>query len=231
MMQKLCAARDALINHRISGVSDIRGEERPVFPEDHPTGKKRHSSKKPPVLSSKFPRLENTTPSLNDPLPNEPELPYSPSLAPSPIEVPTDAETEVFDSDQEMLLENLDPSVPEIFLNEHEQNDNGNKQEVNKRAQKEIKLKDLDPQDYERFKQAIQKEWKTNLENGAIGVIEAAEAMRIRQKLPHRIMQSRLLHVAKPIDDLSQIDQSQILNCSPSGVPCKAKTRWVARGD
>ena len=217
MMQKLCATRDVLRDHRISGVSDIRGEERPVFPEDHPTGKKRHSSKKPPVTSSKFPRLENTTPSLNDPLPNEPELPYSPSLAPSPIEVPTDAETEVFDSDQEMLLENLDPSVPEIFLNEHEQNDNGNKQE--------------DPQDYERFKQAIQKEWKTNLDNGAIGVIEAAEAMRIRQKLPHRIMQSRLLHVAKPIDDLSQIDQSQILNCSPSGVPCKAKTRWVARGD
>jgi len=43
-------------------------------------------------------------------------------------------------------------------------------------------------------------------------------------------MQSRLLHVAKPLDDASQVDPSTILECSPH-IPCKAKSRWVARGD
>ena len=231
VLQKLCATQETLRNRVISGVSDIRGEERPTFPEEHPTGKKRHSSKRPPINPSKFPKTDHQNTPNNPPIHNEPDTPYSPSIAPNPVEIPTDVETEVFDSDQEMLLESLDICEHNIFLNENKVISQTNQQDPSKRTQKEIKLKDLDTQDYERFKQAIQKEWKTNLENGAIKVVAASEAMRIRQHLPHRIMQSRLLHVAKPIDDMSQIEPSQVLNCSPSGVPCKAKTRWVARGD
>ena len=231
VLQTLCATRDALRNHNISGVSDIRGEERPMFPEEHPTGKKRYCSKKPSTITSKYPRLELPDSTQHHPIPMEPELTYSPSIAPSQAEIPTDVETEVYDSDQEMLLENLEFPNQEIFLNENQDKKCPNRPDINKRAQKEIKLRDLDSQDHERFRQAIQKEWKTNLDNGAISVVAASEAMRIRQQLPHRIMQSRLLHVAKPIDDMSQVEPSQVLNCSPNGVPCKAKTRWVARGD
>ena len=53
--------------------------------------------------------------------------------------------------------------------------------------------------DYELFKQAIKKEWETNLSNGAIKVVDPQTAQKIRQQNPSRIMQSRLLHVAKPI--------------------------------
>eukprot|EP00435_Cladocopium_sp_Y103_P029207 s2890_g7.t1 len=231
VLQKLCAARDVLRNNSISGVSDIRGEDRPVFPEEHPTGKKRHFSKKPPISASKVPRLQEPIHPPIEPISDEHDIPYSPSIAPTQPEMSEDEETEALESDQEMLLEILDPDEYEIFLSETHDTTHTKKQDINKRASKELKLKDLDKQDYERFKQAIQKEWKTNLDNGAIRVVSASDAMRIRQQMPQRIMQSRLLHVAKPIDDIDQFDQSQVLNCSPTGVPSKAKTRWVARGD
>ena len=102
---------------------------------------------------------------------------------------------------------------------------------INKRTHKEIRLKDLNSHDYELFKQAIQKEWRTNIDKGAIAVVPPHEAQKIRQHSSNRIMQSRLLHVAKPIDDMIQVDASSVLQCSPVGVPSKAKSRWVARGD
>ena len=74
---------------------------------------------------------------------------------------------------------------------------------INKRAHKEIRLKDLNSHDYELFKQANQKEWRTNIDNGAIAVVPPQEAQKIRQHSSHRIMQSRLLHVAKPIEDMT----------------------------
>ena len=37
--------------------------------------------------------------------------------------------------------------------------------------------------------------------------------------------------MAKPIDDVTQADSTAILNGSPDGAPCKAKSRWVVRGD
>ena len=44
-------------------------------------------------------------------------------------------------------------------------------------------------------------------------------------------MKSRLLHVAKPIDDITQFDSSQILHHGSEEQPCKAKSRWIVRGD
>ena len=44
-------------------------------------------------------------------------------------------------------------------------------------------------------------------------------------------MQSRLLHTAKPVEDEDQLPRDERLNCSPEGTTCKAKTRWIARGD
>lgn len=68
-----------------------------------------------------------------------------------------------------------------------------------RKGSNEIRLKDLNSHDYELFKQAIKKEWETNLSNGAIKAVDPQRAQKIRQQNPSRIMQSRLLHVAKPI--------------------------------
>ena len=102
---------------------------------------------------------------------------------------------------------------------------------MNKKASREIKLQDLDSHDAELFKKAIEKEWNTNVANGAIKVLDPVESQRIRQQMPIRVMQSRLLYVTKPLDDPTQVDPSQILNCSSFGTPCKAKSQWIARGD
>ena len=128
--------------------------------------------------------------------------------------------TIALESDQELLLEIdwMTPSESKI-------------QDVSKKISKEIKLKDRDSHDAGLFKTAIEKEWNTNIENGAIKIVDPIESQRIRQQLSSRIMQSRLLHVAKPLDDLSQVEPNDILNCSPQGIPSKAKSRWIARGD
>ena len=91
--ERLCQVRDDLRYSRISGLSDITGEDRPTDP-DHPTGKRRHSSKEPPFSVIKF-RKTNTAP-------------YEPSIAASiePDELEDlSGQTESMESGQEMLLE------------------------------------------------------------------------------------------------------------------------------
>lgn len=213
IIKNLCRVRDELRDTRINGVVDIRGEDRPpVAPVDdeHPTGRKRAFGKQPPVESRKQRRtLEPEVGAIPDDM--------SSIGSPSTLNFESDADTASMHTDIE--------EEHELFLGQTSQ------PEFNKKGNNEIKLKDLNDHDLRLFKQAIMKEWKTNLENDAIRVIGPTEAHRIRQQQPHRIMQSRLLHVAKPVDDPSQIAPDQILQCSPKDVPCKAKSRWVARGD
>ena len=228
MLKRLCQVRDDLQHARVSGISDIMGEDRPPDPE-HPTGKRRHFSKQPPFSAIKHRRVVPA-----------PSVSYEPSIASSREVDPLDGlgdETETMESDQDMFLEVMNPDVydnsaefPHPDMPVYHMENTSHSVDANKRAAKEIKLKDLNEHDFNLFREAIQKEWKTNLDNGAIRVIPALEAQRIRQQLSYRIMQSRLLHVAKPLDDPSQVEPSSVLQCSPE-VPCKAKTRWVARGD
>ena len=171
--------------------------------------------------------------------------------SPSPPLEDSDNDTEVFESDQELLLD-IDDDFSDVEKqsssrqvlrdSDREPIAKGSQNiyvgeakltppPINKRAHKEIRLKDLNSHNYELFKQAIQKEWRTNINNGAIAVVPPHEAQKIRQHSSNRIMQSRLLHVAKPIDDMTQVDASSVLQCSSVGVPSKAKSRWVARGD
>ena len=144
--------------------------------------------------------------------------------SPSPPLETSDNDTEVFESDQELLLDIDDDfsdddekqsSPRQVLWNtDSEPSEKGSQHiyvgeaaltspPINKRAHKEIRLKDLNSHDYELFKQAIQKEWRTNIDNGAIAVVPPQEAQKIRQHSSHRIMQSRLLHVAKTIDDMT----------------------------
>eukprot|EP00435_Cladocopium_sp_Y103_P073668 s52_g44.t1 len=219
VLKRLCTVRDSIRDTKISGVSDIRGEPFPDF--DHPTGRKRTYGKQAPVVRSKVPRLEQPPEpaALDDMSEGYP----SPSLAED-----SDAETMAMESDQELLLEIETEDHP---LDVWYQSVPENAQEINKKASKEIKLKDLNQHDASLFKAAIEKEWNTNIANGAIKVLDPVESQRIRQQMPNRVMQSRLLHVAKPLDDPNQIEANQVLQCSPQGIPCKAKSRWIARGD
>eukprot|EP00435_Cladocopium_sp_Y103_P008670 s753_g2.t1 len=246
ILKNLCEIRAELRSNKISGLSDIRHEPYPPEPEDHPTGRKRAYAKQPPFDPQKQPKLslDDIDRIMQD---DDDDIVPSPS---TPRE-PSDVDTESFDSDQELLLERIENYPTEVIdttqpfvlfdtegdysiettVEAYAEGTGAPSHHVNKRASKELRLKDLDSHDFELFKQAIQKEWRTNIDNGAIAVIEPQEAQKIRQHQSHRIMQSRLLHVAKPIDDVTQVEPSSVLNCSPDGAPCKAKSRWVARGD
>lgn len=225
LVRNLCIAREELSSSQEEGVIDIRDQQRPhQFPSNHPTGCRRTTGKQPPSNSTVPAAAGSQKRSLSDIEEEESakhprvksELdevmsePYSPSIAPDAK--PSDDDTIAMESDleDELLLETW-----------HSQVDPG----------KELKLKDLSQFDVALFHEAIKKEWDTNLANGAIKIIQPQEALAIRQTQSHRIMQSRMLHVAKAIDDLDNFDSQKILQCSPSGAPCKAKSRWVARGD
>lgn len=81
--------------------------------------------------------------------------------------------------------------------------------ERSKSAERTETERSIDGHDRALFRKAMQKEWETNLAAGAIEVIQPNEAAKIRQTQAHRIMQSRLLHVAKPIDDLDNFDKTE----------------------
>jgi hypothetical protein len=166
VLKRLCQVRDDLRHAWISGISDIMGEERPSNPE-HPTGKRRHISKQPPFSALKHQRTEKT-----------PSIAYEPSLANSEgLEAIDDVanDTESFESDQDMLLEVIDSiqydNIAELqqpALRMYHVEKREFSMEVNKKAAKELKLKDVSPHDFELFRSAIRKERQTNLESGAI---------------------------------------------------------------
>ena len=236
MIQQLCQARDELASSQEAGVHDIRGQPRPeTSPENHPTGKKRALVKQPPTNSRKRPAAasrrgikraaaqEENQEDINKARREDPldDMSYTPTSEES--DHPTVEMNSDIGDDDELVLEVVDGLNLEIVDAETWLNATSNT--------REIQLKNLGPKDMQLFDEAIKKEWNTNVEAGAVTVIPPIEAQKIRQQQPHRIMQSRLLHVAKPIDDLNQFDQEKILSCSPSGEPCKAKSRWIARGD
>ena len=236
MIQQLCQARDELASSQEAGVHDIRGQPRPeTSPENHPTGKKRALVKQPPTNSRKRPAAasqrgikraasqEGNQEDINKARREDPidDMSYTPTSEES--DHPTVEMNSDIEGDDELVLEVVNGLNLEIVDAETWLNATSNT--------REIQLKNLGPKDMQLFDEAIKKEWNTNVEAGAVAVIPPIEAQKIRQQQPHRIMQSRLLHVAKPIDDLSQFDQEKILSCSPSGEPCKAKSRWIARGD
>lgn len=148
-----------------SGTSWERKE--PPNPE-HPTRKCRHFAKQPPFSALKHQGTEK-----------KPSIAYEPSLANSEdIEAVDDVanDTESFESDQDMLLEVIDSiqydNVAELqqpTLRMYHVQKRESSMEGNKKAAKELKLKDLSPHDFELFRSAIQKERQTNLENGAMG--------------------------------------------------------------
>lgn len=251
LLQKLCRVRDSLKSNKIGGMLDITGLDHPpssptsrvgVDPyEDHPTNKRRAFGKQPPSKKSKskgFQGLKRKQDAID--------------LEESDVDSTGDSKRKCNEESQEIDFDDLylhevleDPQVQQnlmqeetenhVFMIDREPNETRLTSVRNcwsmQSQTKELRLRDLDEHDRALFIKAIRKEWETNLNAGAIEVIPPMEASKIRQTQSHRIMQSRLLHVAKPIDDLENFDPDEILHYGRDNQPRKAKSRWIVRGD
>ena len=75
------------------------------------------------------------------------------------------------------------------------------------RQRKEINLKDLIIQDRDAFKRATEKEIQNNLETGAYQILDDVESEIIRRTKGDRLMQSRYVKTAKPLE-ASDVDKA-----------------------
>ena len=248
LLSKLCQVRDRLQGHSVAGMFDITGQDRPATHEEHPTGKKRALVKQPPIRKRTHYQTDR---------PMGIKRPFDLCDAQEPIDldatddkVPIDLDASDIDLDIN-LDEPYEPTTPSededmnlwlkqcwhVSLSSEdtdwwvEQCWNASLSSKDQKGGKEIRFKDLDDHDQQLFREAIMKEWNTKIEAGAVSVLSPDASRNIRQRLPHRIMQSRLLLTAKPVEDESQLEQDKRVHCSSSGQCCKAKARWIARGD
>ena len=100
------------------------------------------------------------------------------------------------------------------------------------RQKKEIRLPELDQRNKESFWKAMQKEIQNNITAGAYKILTTEESARVRQKYPNKIMESRFVLTAKPLEPQEVRDaehQGLLLDWS-SEEPCKAKARHVMKG-
>ena len=100
------------------------------------------------------------------------------------------------------------------------------------RQRKEIKLKELNQHDLDCFLKAAEKEIKNNLETQAYEILDPTESDRIRQTKPERIMESRFVRTAKPLEE-GDIDKARfegLLLNEGHGGQRKAKVRHVMKG-
>ena len=104
------------------------------------------------------------------------------------------------------------------------------------RQKKEMRYQALDEKSKKCFDQAIKKEFKNNTDIGAYRALSVEESASIRQTMPEKIMESRLVLTAKPLEPHEVEPARQeglLLDRQPGdldGEPCKAKARHVMKG-
>ena len=104
------------------------------------------------------------------------------------------------------------------------------------KQKKEIKYQALDERSKKRFDKAIRKEFQNNTDIGAYRVLSVEESARVRQQMPDKIMESRLVLTAKPLEphEVEPARQDGLLLDQAQGdadnEPCKAKARHVMKG-
>ena len=100
------------------------------------------------------------------------------------------------------------------------------------RQRKEVRLKELNQHDLECFIRAAEKEIKNNLETQAYEILGPEESNKVRTAKPERIMDSRFVRTAKPLEepDLDKARAEGLLLAGEHGGPCKAKVRHVMKG-
>ena len=230
LLEKLCRVRQNLQKDQVTGIEDITGLERPDHVEDHPTHMKRFTGKKAPPAK----RLCRAAPSAAAEI-AEPSrtVDLDQTDDEHSIQDTISLNSDIDDDDDVRMVDDdsmYEPSIGESMWTLNKPIGKVNCW-MNKTQSKELKLNELDSHDQQLFREAIKKEWNTNINAGAIRVIPPHEAVKVRQTMQHRIMKSRLLHVAKPIDDMSQFDANQVLHWGSEEQHCKAKSRWIVRGD
>lgn len=100
------------------------------------------------------------------------------------------------------------------------------------RQRKEIRLQELSTKNQKCFKAAVGKEFNNNINIGAYSIVSPEESAKVRQTMPHRIMESRLVLTPKPLEphEVEPAKQEGILLDWDSEEPCKAKARHVMKG-
>ncbi|CAE7225088.1 RE2, partial [Symbiodinium necroappetens] len=100
------------------------------------------------------------------------------------------------------------------------------------RQRKEVRLKELNKHDLDCFIRAAEKEIKNNLETQAYEILGPEESEKVRAEKPERIMDSRFVRTAKPLEesDLDKARADGLLLAGEHGGPCKAKVRHVMKG-
>ena len=100
------------------------------------------------------------------------------------------------------------------------------------KQKKEIRLKELTGKNYQCFIKAISKEINNNIDIGAYKVLTLEESARVKQQEGDKIMDSRFVLTAKPLEpqDIEDAKKSGLLLQWDADEPCKAKARHVMKG-
>ena len=100
------------------------------------------------------------------------------------------------------------------------------------RQRKEVRLQELNLRNQKCFKNAIRKEIQNNINIGAYTMVSPEESARVRQTMPNKIMESRLVLTPKPLEphEIEKAKEEEILLDWETDEPCKAKARHVMKG-
>ncbi|CAE7570057.1 unnamed protein product, partial [Symbiodinium pilosum] len=100
------------------------------------------------------------------------------------------------------------------------------------RQRKEVRAKDLPEPDRQAFQRAMAREIRNNLDTKAYQILDEVESEIIRGTKPDRIMESRYVKTAKPLEqcDIDKAVMDGVLLQGDHGGPCKAKVRHVMKG-
>ena len=103
---------------------------------------------------------------------------------------------------------------------------------LKQRQRKEIRLQELNKKNHDCFLKAINKEIQNNIEAGAYRILDDKESAAIRQQCPEKIMESRFVSTAKPLEpqEVQQAEETGLLLDWNSEEACKAKARHVMKG-
>ena len=78
----------------------------------------------------------------------------------------------------------------------------------------------------------MNKEIQNNISAGAYRILTPEESAWVRQNSPHKIMESRFVMTAKPLEpqEVGEAEKNGLLLDWSSEEPCKAKARHVMKG-
>lgn len=103
---------------------------------------------------------------------------------------------------------------------------------INARQRKEVQVQALSKKNQECFRRAMYKEINNNIKTGAYEPLSLEESTKVRREQPEKIMESRYVNTAKPLEpiDIEPARQEGLILDWDTLEPCKAKSRHVMKG-